>query len=63
MQAGKKESRGNLGIVVSVVLHVVFFAGCLFLDTTNLSSSHEKGSDVTQIQQVKNTSAMNVDKS
>lgn len=54
----KEKSRGTLGLVASVVLHVLFFGGCLFLDTSNISSPDENGQNVTEINQVPSTTAM-----
>ena len=58
MSTIKEKASGSLGVVASVALHVLFFGGCLILDTSNISSSDDAGSDVTEISQVKNTTAM-----
>lgn len=58
MSTVKEKTRGTLGIVTSVGLHVLFFGGCLILDTANISSTSEERHEVTEINQVKNTTAM-----
>lgn len=58
MSTVKEKSRGSLGIVASVVLHVLFFGGCLVLDTSNISASDDHSKEVTEINPVKNTTAM-----
>lgn len=58
MSTSKEKSRGNLGLIASVALHVLFFAGCLMLDTSNLSSSDDTSKEVTEINPVKNSTAM-----
>lgn len=63
MNTVKEKGRGTLGVVASVVLHVLFFGGCLFLDTSNISSADDENVDVTEINQVKNSTAMAVPKS
>jgi hypothetical protein len=63
MPTVKDKSRGTLGVVASVVLHVLFFGGCLLLDTSNISADGQKGQDVTEINQIPHTTAMAKEKS
>ena len=58
MSTVKEKSRGTLGIIASVVLHVLFFGGCLMLDTSNISGSEVNSKEVTEINPVKNTTAL-----
>jgi hypothetical protein len=39
MSANREKTSSAMGIVLSVLLHGIFFAGCLALDASNLSSS------------------------
>ena len=38
MHNQREKSTNVMGITVSVLLHAIFFAGCLALDASNLSS-------------------------
>ncbi len=58
MKSGKEKGRSSVGVVASIALHVLFFGGCLFLDTSNLTASDPADDQVTEINQVKQTTAM-----
>lgn len=47
---GEKTS-SVMGIVVSVLLHGIFFAGCLALDASSVSTSDTAVIDQTEVQQ------------
>jgi hypothetical protein len=47
---GEKTS-SVMGIVVSVLLHGIFFAGCLALDASSVSASDTAVIDQTEVQQ------------
>ena len=39
MKANKEQSNGIMGLVMSVLLHAIFFAGCFALDATSAVTS------------------------
>lgn len=39
MSTNREKTSSVMGITVSVLLHAIFFAGCLALDAANLTSS------------------------
>lgn len=45
MRANREKTTGIMGFVVSILLHGIFFAGCIALDFTNAGSP----SDTTEI--------------
>ena len=45
MRANRAKTTGIMGFVVSILLHGIFFAGCMALDYTNAGSS----TDTTEI--------------
>ncbi len=52
---GEKTS-SVMGIVVSVLLHGIFFAGCLALDASSVSASDTAVIDQTEVPQTVTTS-------
>lgn len=42
MNANREKTSNAMGIVVSVLLHGIFFAGCLALDANSVSASTGK---------------------
>lgn len=42
MQAQREKSSNVLGIAVSILLHGIFFAGCLALDTSSVSANADQ---------------------
>lgn len=50
MKTNREKTTGVMGFVVSILLHGIFFAGCLALDYTN--SSTTDNIDGTEIQKM-----------
>ena len=42
MSANREKTSNAMGVVVSVLLHGIFFAGCLAIDATSVSASPAK---------------------
>lgn len=51
MRSPSEKSSSVMGIVISVLLHGIFFAGCLALDASSISSS-PADQNTTEINQV-----------
>ena len=56
MNANREKTSNAMGIVVSVFLHGIFFAGCLALDATSIST--QTGTDGVEINQVDHASTV-----
>lgn len=53
MNANREKTSNTLGIVVSVLLHGIFFAGCLALDATSISTpTSTDGVEINQVDHV-----------
>lgn len=52
MSTNREKTSKVMGITVSVLLHGIFFAGCLALDASSVSSSNTADKDATTINQV-----------
>lgn len=52
MSTNREKTSKVMGITVSVLLHGIFFAGCLALDASSVSSSNTADKDTTTINQV-----------
>jgi hypothetical protein len=52
MSANREKSSGVMGLVISVLLHGIFFAGCLALDAASISTSVDPDQPTTEIKQV-----------
>lgn len=52
MSANREKSSGVMGLVISVLLHGIFFAGCLALDAGSFSTSVDPDQPTTEIKQV-----------
>jgi hypothetical protein len=50
MKTNREKTTGVMGFVVSVLLHGIFFAGCIALDYTNNSATDNV--DGTEIQKI-----------
>ena len=51
MKANREKTTGVMGLVVSVLLHGIFFAGCIALD---LSVAPAENADATEIHEMTN---------
>jgi hypothetical protein len=52
MSVNREKSSRIMGIAVSVLLHGIFFAGCLALDAASVSASSTADAEATEINQV-----------
>ena len=52
MSANREKSSSVMGLVMSVLLHGIFFAGCLALDASSVSPSVGTDEPTTEIKQV-----------
>ena len=52
MSVNREKSSGVMGLVISVLLHGIFFAGCLALDAASISTSVDPDQPTTEIKQV-----------
>lgn len=52
MNANREKSSGVMGLVMSVLLHGIFFAGCLALDAASISTPSGADQPTTEIKQV-----------
>jgi len=53
MSVNREKSSGVMGLVISVLLHGIFFAGCLALDAASISTSvSPEDQPTTEIKQV-----------
>jgi len=52
MSANREKSSNVMGLVMSVLLHGIFFAGCLALDASAVSPNVGTDQPVTEIKQV-----------
>lgn len=51
MSANREKTSNVMGITVSVLLHGIFFAGCLALDASSLTHSSPSPGTQSEIQQ------------
>ncbi len=49
MSSNREKTSSVMGIAVSVLLHGIFFAGCLALDASSVSSSNTADTESTEI--------------
>jgi hypothetical protein len=52
MSANREKSSSVMGLVMSVLLHGIFFAGCLALDAASISAPVGPDQPTTEIKQV-----------
>lgn len=52
MSANREKSSSVVGLVMSVLLHGIFFAGCLALDAGSISTPTGSDQPTTEIKQV-----------
>ena len=52
MSANREKSSSVMGLVLSLLLHGIFFAGCLALDATSVSATADTDQPNTEIKQV-----------
>jgi len=52
MNANREKSSSVMGLVLSLLLHGIFFAGCLALDAASVSSTAGADQPDTEIKQV-----------
>ena len=52
MSANREKSSSVMGLVMSVLLHGIFFAGCLALDASSMSTPVGTDDPTTEIKQV-----------
>jgi hypothetical protein len=52
MNTNREKTSNVMGIAVSVLLHGIFFAGCLALDASSVSSSASADQEPTQINHI-----------
>ena len=52
MSTNREKTSSIMGITLSVLLHGIFFAGCLALDASSVSSSNTADQTTTTIHQV-----------
>ena len=52
MSSNREKTSGVMGIAVSVLLHGIFFAGCLALDAASVSATGTAETESTEIQEV-----------
>ena len=57
MNANREKTSNVMGFVVSVLLHGIFFAGCLALDATSVSSAsvEDPTTEINQVTDVSDT--------
>lgn len=53
MKSDREKSTGVMGLVVSLLLHAIFFAGCIALDYSDLASTDS--AQPTEINKIENT--------
>ncbi len=52
MSANREKSSSVMGLVMSLLLHGIFFAGCLALDASSMSVTADTDQPSTEIKQV-----------
>jgi hypothetical protein len=52
MSANREKSSSVMGLVLSLLLHGIFFAGCLALDAASVSGTSDADQQNTEIKQV-----------
>ena len=52
MSANSEKSSSVMGLVLSLLLHGIFFAGCLALDASSVSTTADSDKPSTEIKQV-----------
>lgn len=52
MSTNREKTSSIMGITVSVLLHGIFFAGCLALDASSVSSSNTAEKPATTVHQL-----------